>query len=202
MAAPKKPVKVYRLTRRHLLAIYLVGGLWLGVGLYANKAEIRSFVYRQAQGTAFERQINKWRLTKHRDTVVKALAADAIQAGDSVETFQSKYGPHKVLPLGRYSRLTPDLPGVLTFESYVILAKDDRLVAANWWTCTGKVEFFNTLSPDEWAELNAIYKQHQDRVEEERERRHVAWQAAQLAVAGFAAVDEPWNLAPPSDSPD
>jgi hypothetical protein len=189
MSAPKKPARVFRPTRRQLLGIGVLVGVWLGIGLYANRDEFHGFVYRQVRGTSFEQPFLKWHLTDHRDSVVRSLANDEIQAGDSVESFLSKHGPHTVQPLGRYTRLTDVSDGGAAFEGRFLIAKDGRLAAAGWWTCTGKVRFFDKLTPEEWVEVDRLYREYRD-------QQDAARRAAQMAVAGFAALDDPWNLAP------
>jgi hypothetical protein len=68
----------------------------------------------------------------------------------------------------------------MAFEGYALIAKDGRLAFAGWWTCTGQVEFFNTLTPAEEAEVNGLYRAFRD-------QQTAARNAARMAFAGIAA---------------
>ena|SRR5579883_1886107 len=181
-------------TRRELARFLVIGAGFLLVVYFFFKEELLTFAFSQARGTRFESLVAKHLFTCHLSRsggpAEKALADGKIVADDSVETIEAAYGPFAIIPLGRYHVIRPPrFPGI-AFESYGMVAKDGRLVYATWWTCVGKVEFFNKLSSEEWDEVNQLYR-------EDRDRREATRRAAQMAVAGPAATIEPWNLPQP-----
>lgn len=111
----------------------------------------------------------------------QALASGQIKAGQSVDEIVMTHGPFHIETVGSYQRLADpkSLEGI-GFEGYVIVARDNRLVGAGWWTCVGHIKFFDTLTPAEGKEANRVFRIH-------RQQKWEVVRNARMAVLGAAA---------------
>ncbi len=174
MDAKPKP---RRRGQRLLLAVLVL----LVVGLLLHFPPIVVFLWQKSRGTRFEPIATRWALANFGSTrpVEVALARYRIVEGQPVEDVIAKHGPFHVSRFGPYVTLEPVsmANAVMAFESYQIIAKDGRLRTAAWWTCTGNLTFFNSLSPDDEADFVAARTNY-------RRERGLARLAAQMAIAG------------------
>ncbi len=137
------------------------------------------------RNTPYEDRINRNSLALYGNPVEQALVRGEILAGDSVASFKAKYGVVHEFPLGRYTRIWPGRSGC--GAAYVLYAKDGYLVVARSQFGFNFVIHFDTLTPDEWAEVEALEDQ-------ERKDREAAYRDSHMAVAGFAALKDPCIL--------
>lgn len=93
--------------------------------------------------------------------VWKELQAGSIRQGQSVDALPRQSLPTFSRRFGRYSMLyfdkNPTADG-LPFTNLVIIAEDDRLVAAKAGSCTWEKTFFDGWSTSQWAAFNAAWK--------------------------------------------
>ena len=180
-----------RSTRRILRTsvwLILIGGTLYGP---AHTWPVIILAWRAARGTRYEPVVVRWYLSIHGGPVEKALADGRIKSGQSVDEVVAAHGPFHVETVGPYQRLAGPLSvGGISFEGYGIVAKDGRLVGAGWATCTGRVTFFDTLTPAEWGEVSEAFRKHRDQLWE-------AERAAWMAVSGVAAQTA-WESPPPA----
>jgi hypothetical protein len=170
-----------------------IGRVWLAVSLLGSILLLYLFsqtwfftvlAWRQARGTQYEATVIRWHLAHNGSPVERALADRSIDAGQSVDEVVAAHGPFRVTTAGRYQELRPAGEVGLMFEGYRIVARDGRLVGAGWWTCTGSLEFFNTMTREEWEACNSAFRN-------ERERRYLARVTPRMAIAGSLAYIQP-----------
>lgn len=165
--------------RTKRVALVTLGVLTLsgGLTLHRNWRDVDRYLARQRRYLHF---------SNGPDGLYKDLYGGRIKAGDSVDELIATHPPKDVIRTDRY---TVVLYGGC-FEGVTVVAKDGRLASAAIGSCTFGDVFFNTLTPDEEATVYAAF-------EAERDRQLEARKAAELAVAGFGATFEPWNLPQP-----
>lgn len=187
-------MRLRRLFTRRTLSRIGIGTVLMAASLYVAyhfaRQEIKEFVWRQSRGTRYEPDVIRWALTDSSDPLDRNLATSEVKAGDPVEPFIAKYGSFTVVEVGRYRVLNLPVPhGLIAFEGTTVVAKDGRLASASSWCCSWNIDFFDTLTAAEWAEVNAGYTA-------EREKQLAARMAAEFAVAGFGA-SQYWGPPPP-----
>jgi hypothetical protein len=161
----------------------IVCGVILGFIVYglAHTDTAINFAWRQARGTRFQPHVMRWAMANgdaSKRPVEVALARNRIAEGQSVDAVIAKHGPFHVMEYGPYKSLEPthNANGG-AFESYIIIAKDGKLRSADWWTCTGQLQFFNSLSQAEVDEYIELRDAHRQKIRD-------AKLAAQMALAG------------------
>lgn len=180
METGKKPERfVIRGFKRILICAAIV---FLVLLLVVHFPPVILLAWQKSRGTRFEPYATRWAIAnfdREKEPVLVALARHRIEKGHSVEDLIAKHGPFHVTSYGSYQSLEPTYmaDGLMAFESYVIIAKDGRLRFAHWWTCTGQLEFFNTLTKDEEAEYVSLRDERRKKLIEGRI-------AAQMAIAG------------------
>jgi hypothetical protein len=183
-----------RLTRKRLALVF--GLFVVVVGLLYTFTHTRwglGIAYQVSRGTRYEEQVLRRQLALYGDPLERSLLNGQFQAGDPIESVKAMYGPHRELILGRYTIISPPMVGPHC-DGCVFVAKDGRLCAALWNVDHyGRFRVIDTLTQEEWDEITALDKEYW-------QRRLAGWRDAHMAVAGFAAVDDPWVLA--SDSPE
>jgi hypothetical protein len=86
-----------------------------------------------------------------------------VRAGHDLAEFTAAYPTQRVEQLGPFTVLTyctvwPPPPQSIPFESFGVVAKDGKLIAAGIASCTWKKEFF-AMSADDAATLGVLYEQ-------------------------------------------
>ncbi len=100
-----------------------------------------------------------------------------------------RYGPFETEAVGHYLTLSAPRGGGLSFEGFGMVARDGRLVTAEWFTCTGHLTFFDALTPDEHEAANHLYRESRNSIREDRWRATMAVGGAAGFHAGPLAAD-------------
>lgn len=170
--------------------------VFLVLVLVAHFPPVIVLAWQKSRGTRFEPYATRWALAnfdRSKDPVLVALARYSIGEGHLVDDVIAKHGPFHSSKFGPYVALEPSYmaDAVMAFESYIIVAKDGRLRFAHWWTCTGQLEFFNSMSKDEEAEFVSMREAHRKQV-------IVGRIAAQMALAGGVLYDGLYSIPLPN----
>ena len=174
--------------RKRLLAQLFAVAYVSGLGLLVwHHWPLVPLVYSRMAHTRPSPAALRYQLANDSSPVVRALSRGRIYEGQPVADVVERYGPFDIETVGRHQTLsTPRRGGLgLTFEGYGMQARDGRLVTAEWFTCTGHLTFFDTLTPDEREEANRAYREYRDRLSEDRQRPY-------MAVAGAAVFHAQW----------
>ena len=167
-----------RLRKGLILLVFVL----LIVCVLAHLPPVINFVWQRSRGTRFEPHATRWAIAnfdREKHPVEVALARNRIREGQTVDDVMANHGPFHVSVYGNYQSLEPIemAEAVLAIESYSMIAKDGRQRCAHWWTCTGHLEFFNTLSNEEETEFVGLRREFY-------RKRNEARLAAQMAIAG------------------
>lgn len=177
-----------KLTRRQK---FLLGGTLVGLllCLIARTQPVIDFAWGQTRGTSWEPTVVRWALSIHGKPVEKALARGDIREGQAVQDVVRRHGPFYERPLGNYTILDPPDMRSMDFGGWRLIAKDGRARFAGYWSCTGGLDFFNTLTPAEETEVAVLIKQDNVRIGQARISGH-------LAVVGSWAAPNPFLIGP------
>jgi hypothetical protein len=166
------------------LAVFAVvlGGAW-----YRNERAVTMWVFEQVRFYHYRTGDNR---------LMNDLSAGRIKAGDDVEELIARHPPPLVVRHDNFVTLhyqaSPD--GLIGFEGTTVVAMDDKLIAASKWSCTYCDYFFDVREP-------ALARDYIFSCRAEEDRQLEARRAATLAVAGFGATFDPWNLPQPQSEP-
>lgn len=148
------------------------------------------FVWRQSRGTWAEPYVVGYALKDSRDPIDRDFAHGRFKAGDTLDRLLDSHPPTRVVHHGRYTTVSYGSG----FGGTSVIARDGKLVIAVAWSCVYEHVFFNTLTAAEEAQ---VYASFDLALALEREKRRAPF----LAVAGFGATIEPWDLLQPEPEP-
>lgn len=139
-----------------------------------------------SRGTVFEGPVLRKCFMVYGNPIEQALVNGQIRADDTMESFHAVYGTQSEIVIGRYTVIYPTQSSCCR-SGTALYAKDGRLVAAFSSGWSGKLYYFNNLTPAEWSEITELEQQYYDEL-------NAARREAQIAIAGCAGIDHPSNL--------